>query len=401
MLGTLYFDQHVYIYGAGFAGLSLAYKLKKLGTPFTLYEKEKVGGKISTKMTEYGPVESAASTLYMNAKAEKFIQELELPYLDAQKKLKRWIYKEDGIVSPFSMHLLTQLILKMGKRFPKVTENSTVEDIFLPLLGRKYIEELLSPALQGIYGAEARDLHFLSLFPFSQTSEFVSYYSFLKFFKSEIKKDAAQKIKGSISFKGGMQTLINRLHEEVKDHIEPLPDNFILRPNTAICTSAPDAASLIEEFEPELAKLLNEIEYRPMTTLSFFMEEEIPELNKSFGMLIPQKYGGPILGIIHQSEVFPSNYSAHCYAVVCKGIVTKEEIYKELKLKFPHLELSNILEHSLTAWGTGLPLYNEKRFKAINQIKHVLKERTGIVLFGNYTDGISLRSMIEQTSLLK
>lgn len=401
MLGTINLDQHVYIYGAGFAGLSLAYRLKKLGTPFTLYEKEKVGGKISTRMTEYGPVESAASTLYMNANAEKFIQELELPYLDAQKHLKRWIYKNDGIVSPFPIHLLTQVIFKLAKRFPKVSESSSVEEVFIPLLGKKYIEELLSPALQGIYGAEAGELHFFSLFPFAQTKKISSYYAFIKTLKSEIKKEAAQKIKGSISFKGGMQTLINRLHHEVKDHIESLPDNFILRPNTAICTSAVDAAGLLKAYEPDLARMLKEIEYRPMTTLSFFMKEEIPELKKSFGILIPQKYGGPILGIIHQSEVFPTNYSAHCYAIVCKGIVTKEKIYQELELKFPDLDLSHILEHLLTAWETGLPLYNEKRFKAINQIKEILKKRTGIVLFGNYTDGISLRSMIEQTTLLK
>ncbi len=401
MLGTLNLDQHVYIYGAGFAGLSLAYRLKKLGTPFTLYEKEKVGGKISTKLTEYGPVESAASTLYMNAKAENFIQELGLPYLDAQKKLKRWIYKEGGLISPFSLSLLAKILFKMSKDLPPVTESSSVEDIFLPLLGRKYVEELLSPALQGIYGAQAHELHFLSLFPFSQERKFSNYYSFIKFFKSEIKKEAAKKIKGSISFKGGMQTLIDRLHEEVKDRIQPLPDSFILKPNTAICTNASDAAQLVEAFEPDIARLLKGIEYRPMTTMSFFMKEEIPELNKSFGMLIPQKYGGPILGIIHQSEVFPSNYSAHCYSVVCKGIVTEEEIFKEINQKFPHLKISLILEHSLKAWKTGLPLYDEKRFRAINQIKKVLSQKPGIVFFGNYTDGISLRSMIEQTSLLK
>lgn len=396
MLGTLIPNKHVYIYGAGFAGLSFAYRLKKLNIPFTIYEKEKIGGKISTHMTSFGPAEAAASTLYMNADAEKFLEEIGLPYIVANKKLKRWIWKKDGPASPMTLKLLARLLLKAPSRFPQITEESTVEDVFLPLLSRKYIDELLSPALQGIHGAEARDLHFLSIFPMARGKKFTSYIDFIRSLKKDIKKDAAIKIKGSVSFNGGMQTLIDRLHNEVFEHIKPLPDHFVLQPNTVICTTADEAANLLMNSEPVIAKELHNIEYRPITSLSFFLQNDLAGLKKSFGMLIPQKYGCSILGIIHQSEVFPQNYTAHCYSAVCKGTLDEKMIFTQMKHILKDFEEEKVLKCSLSSWKTGLPLYNNKRSQAVQAISRILEKKPGLMLFGNYTNGISLRSMIGQ-----
>lgn len=400
MLGTLLPDQHVYIYGAGFAGLSLAYRLKQKNIPFTLYEKEKIGGKINSRMTDYGPIEAAASTLYMNADAEKFLQELNLPGISAKKKLKRWIWKEEGIISPFNLRLISHLLLNLTKSFPSIRDDSSVEDIFLPLLGQKYIDDLLSPALQGIHAAEAKDLHFLSIFPFAQGKVFKNYFNFFKALKNNQKKEAALKMKGSVSFSGGMQTLIDRLHQVVIQHIQPLPAEFELRPNTVICTSAPDAAQMLQKYAPAIANELNSISYRPISSLTFFSKDNLIDLKNSFGMLIPQRFGSSILGIIHQSEIFPQNYSANCYSVVCKGIVNEAYVLNELKKKLRGFQESAVLESSLTSWKAGLPLYDRNRYKAILNLERLLQERPGLMLFGNYTKGISLRSMISQTSKL-
>ena len=183
----------------------------------------------------------------------------------------------------------------------------------------------------------------------------------------------------------------------MKPFIKPLPETFIFTPNTIICTSAKDAARLLEKDFPDVAKELDLIEYRPITSLSFFVKSEFKELTQSFGMLIPQKYGRKILGIIHQSEIFPENYKAHCYSVICKGILNRDEIFKELERIIPAFNSNNILESRLSQWENGLPLYNENRHQSLKKIEALLAERPGLVLFGNYTKGISLRSMIEQT----
>ena len=198
-----------------------------------------------------------------------------------------------------------------------------------------------------------------------------------------------------------MQTLINRLHQEVILHIEPLPAEFELRPNTVICTSAPDAARMLQNHAPDIAKELSDITYRPISSFSFFLKENLVDLKNSFGMLIPQRFGSSILGIIHQSEIFPQNYSAHCYSVICKGIANEGYVLNELEKKLRGFQRTAIIESTLTTWNAGLPLYDQSRFNAISNLEILLRNRPGLMIFGNYTKGISLRSMIGQTRRLE
>ena len=393
MFGHLIPSEPISIYGAGIAGLTLAYRLKKAGIPFTLYEKNRVGGKIATEHLSLGPAEAAASTLYMNANAEKFIKELNIPYFVSTPKLKRRIWK-NGPHSVFSLNLLLKGLCGLGKRFPHINEDSTVEEIFLPLLGKDLVDELLSSALQGIYGAEARDLHFLSLFPMAKGKQFKSYFAFLKELKNSMSSHKGT-IKGSISFPGGMQTLINSLHEEAKDHIRPLPERFSLSGNVVICTDALDAAEILKNAAPEISRELERIEYRHITSFTFFPSNEIPQLHQCFGMLIPQKFNKKILGVIHQSALFPQNYKGPCYNSVNKGLLNKEEAISELQSIFPDFDPASIRESKLTKWKRGLPLFNFERYQALQNIEQLLKERPGLMLFGNYTKGISIRAMIE------
>lgn len=400
MIGHILPQNHVHIYGAGFAGLSLAYRLKNLGIPFSLYEKQNIGGKISTNLSSYGPIERAASTLYMNVYAEKFVKDLNLPYLCAEKKLKRWLWLDGKIQSPLNFNVVKKIFINGWRRTPEITRDMTVEDFFLPLLEKKLIDELLSSALQGIYAAKAQELHLLSLYPFMEGKNYSNYFTFIKDLKQQMSAKAPQEIKGSISFSGGMQSLVNRLYEEVKESILPLPQSLILPPNTVICTDARDAADLVERERPEIAAELRKITYRPLSTLTFFSGQELSPLKKSFGMLIPQNYEGHILGIIHQSAIFPQNYKAHCYSVICKGVQCEQDIFSELKDKIPQLEEFKILDQSLTNWERGLPLYDKNRYESIKKIKELLQPTPGLAFFGNYTEGISLRSMIEQTQLI-
>lgn len=401
MLGSLLPERPVSIYGAGFSGLTVAYRMQQLGLDFHLYEKQRIGGKISSHSTVWGPLERAASTFYMNAEAERFIRELQLPYVRATSKLKRWIWLPDGATTVPTAGMLSALFLRAFKRFPSVTEDSTVEDIFLPLFGRKYTDELLSSSLQGIYTAEARALHFLSLFPWAKDRIFTNYFQFLYAFKKELGTKAASEIKGSISFPGGMQTLIGRLQGLMAPNIHPAPEEFQLKANTVICTSAPDAAILLEDAAPDVAEILGEIDYQPITSYGFFLKHELTQLKASFGLLIPQKFNSPILGIIHQSDIFPENYQAPCYTVICKGVLSQEEVLSELERKVRGFHRDEVLESSLESWRHGLPFYNRKRYQAIQQLQKVLPDHPGLMLFGNYTDGISLRAIIEQSRGLK
>ncbi len=49
--------REVHVIGAGVSGLLIAYYLKKAGHKVTVFEKDRAGGKIQTKLTEAGLAE--------------------------------------------------------------------------------------------------------------------------------------------------------------------------------------------------------------------------------------------------------------------------------------------------------------------------------------------------------
>src|SRR5690606_3994583 len=85
-------DRNVTIWGAGFSGLILGHYLKEQGYKVTIYEKSnKVGGKIHTKKTPAGLLETGPNALYMNADSMDLLKELKLEPLPATKKLRKLI----------------------------------------------------------------------------------------------------------------------------------------------------------------------------------------------------------------------------------------------------------------------------------------------------------------------
>ena len=399
MLGNLDNRRPVKIIGGGIAGLTLAYRLKQSGINFTLYEKDKVGGKIQTMMTDLGPVESAASTLYLNRPAVEFLHELDLEAVHTPSNLKRLVLNERGFTSPFSASLMFRIMTGLHKSPPHLSPDLSVEEAFLPLLGKKYVDEVLSPALQGIFGAEAKDLHFLSLFPVFEGKESHHYLSLLRTLKANIKSDQDPTNKGSVGLRGGMHVLIEKLRQEVSDNIQISDEKISSEDNLAICTGSQDAADLMRNIAPDISDQLRRIQYAPVSSFTIFTKRPLPDLAGAFGVLLPQKYGHSILGIINQSALFPVNYpKASCYRLICKGEITeKENLLSELRKVTSGIGPDNIISSYLTSWKSGLPLYNKERYEAVKNIETLLKGKKGLLFFGNYTNGISLRSMIAQT----
>src|SRR5690606_9296632 len=96
-------------------------------------------------------------------------------------------------------------------------------------------------------------------------------------------------LRGSVSFEGGMQALIDRLAEELKAEIRlNYKENFRIKGNTIVCTDAFNAAQLLEELRPEMAAELKRIRYQELSTTTVFLKRELKPLKRAFGVLIPQ-----------------------------------------------------------------------------------------------------------------
>lgn len=393
IIGKLIKNKPVHIWGAGVSGLVLAYYLKKAGYKVSLYEKsDRPGGKIGTKKTPYGPIELAANAIYLSPDALELLDELNLLPKTSSPKLKRYLYINGKYSTPLSFKLLIKLLLGWRKKIPAF-DAPTVEDFFLPLLGQKLIDHLVSPALGGIYASEARGLDMKSLFPEDYPAK--TYGEFFLNIKKRLKKNRQMRLKGSASFEGGMQTLIDGLTNELKDclHLNYQGD-FVRIDNTIICTDAMTASEILKG--TDYGRELKRITYKKLSSTTIYLKKKIDALKNSFGVLIPRDQKLHTIGILSNSDIFPFNYQDHpSYTFISPEIdEIKEKVISDLQQLAPEIKSEDFIYAETKLYPEALPLYNKERREAIENLHLLARQDEGLILFGNYVAGISLREMI-------
>ncbi len=391
-------DKNVTIYGAGFSGLILGYYLKSEGYKITIFEKSnKVGGKISTKKVEGGLVEKGPNALYLNFDGLELLKELKLEPLPASKKLKRLLMVNGKPKRPFQMGLLSKLGVNVRKKPPLITDGLTVAEFFRPLLGSEKVSSFISPVLSGVYAATSEQLHFRSIFDqVGNKAQFESYFDFIKLMLRHRKAQPKLEISGSVSFEGGMQTLINRLADVLKHDIKlNSKEPFKLKHNTIVCTDAMTASELLESVKPEMAKELSRIRYTELSSVTVFMKREIRPLTRAFGVLIPQETGFNSFGILNNKAIFPSNNeNMLSYTLIGRKKMNEEDILSDLRQLFPEIGKEDIDHTENNHWDKALPLYDLQRFLSVKKLHQIAQKEKNVAIFGNYVAGISLREMI-------
>jgi oxygen-dependent protoporphyrinogen oxidase len=390
-IGSIDPSKDTRIYGAGVSGLLIGFYLKKKGiTRFEIFEKtSKVGGKIGTELSSHGPIESAANAIYTNDDVYELLAELNLKPIAATEKLKKKVWRFGKVLSPpIKITEILRALLNLFKKCPSPTsEGLTVYAFFRPWLGEKLSFELLSAVLGGIYATDSKSLDFQSIFKLKTFPK--TYWQFIKMMKA--KREANKTKATSVSFDQGMQQFINAFSAELSDHLQ-LDNSPELDPNynNIICTDALDAATLIEKDHPFIAQELRTIEYTPLQTTTIFLDNPIVDLSRSFGILFPPQQSHRLLGILHNSAIFKRE--GHSYTFITKSEDPLQEVDKGLELlKSP----TNIVHKKSTLWEKAIPLYNHQRTQAVLSIRsQFINIPTGLVLFGNYVDGISIREMI-------
>lgn len=396
-------DKNVTIWGAGFSGLILGYYLKDMGYKITIYERSnKVGGKIQTKKTAAGLIEKGANALYMNADGMDLLKELKLEPLPASKKLKRLLMINGKPKRPVQLGIISKLTLHGHVKPPLITDGLTVAEFFKPLIGNDNINKFVSPILGGIYAAPAEQLHFKSVFPeLADKAQFVSYWEFVKTLIKIQKTKPRLEVSGSVSFEGGMQTLINRLADTLKHDIKlNYKESFRIKGNTILCTDALNASELTREVKPEFSAELARIRYQGLTSVTVFMKREIRSLQKSFGVLIPLENGFNSIGVVNNKAIFPSNNeNVFSYTFISRKQCTDEEVMADIKALYSEFTPDDIDYMENTYWDNALPVYDLQRYLAVKKLHQLAKKEDNFAIFGNYVAGISLREMISAARL--
>ncbi len=391
-------DHHITIWGAGFSGLILGYYLKDQGYRITIHEKSnRVGGKIQTKKTGQGLAEKGANALYLNKDGLELLRELQLEPMPATKKLRRLLMINGKPKQPFQLSLFSKIISNIYKKPPLISDGLSVAEFFNSLLGEEKIQHYLSPALGGLYATPASQLHFKSLFPqVGKKAQFDSYWSFIKMMIKEKKSEPKLDISGSVSFDGGMQTLINRLAEVLRHDIKlNSKEHFRLKGNTIICTDAISAAELLKDARPEISSELARIKYNSLSSTTVFTKREIKSLNKAFGVLIPLENNFHSIGVINNKAIFPANNeNINSYTFISPKNLDANEILKDIQGLSPDFSKVDVQLIETTNWEKALPVYDLQLYLAVKKLHQLLMKETNLAIFGNYVAGISLREMI-------
>lgn len=400
-IGRLGSSKEVHIIGAGVSGLLMGYYLKKSGFTVTIFEQDNVGGKISTSKTPAGIAETAANAIFTNPDVMELLAELEIPYILPRASLKKKIWRGSKIRSfPLTPRELFLVLLRLFRRVPKDVPSLSVFGFFSPLLGEKAAFEVLSAVFGGIYASDAKELHFKSVFKNDVQAR--TYFGYLREL-AKARKASGHKAE-SISFKGGMQTFINALSEALKDSIV-LEKKTEIDPdaNTIVCGDAVEAAGLLKNEGQEIRDLLKSVKYRPLSTGTYFLKRPVEELEGSFGILFAPNSGFASLGILHNSAIFEgrvehSEEEQRSYTFIAKGDrFAEEDALDDLKKLDGRkvLEAGDLVASRQTHWKRGIPVYNRGRRLAIDKLRESVAQRgPGLVVFGNYVDGISIREMV-------
>ncbi len=377
--------QRIAVVGAGISGLSHAYYIKKRfpDSHVVLFNGQKPGGNVATETFEGATLEPGPdSYLDRTGLFNQLVTELGLKdkvIFEDKKSAKRYILKDGYLVnapkSPGGL-ITTSLLffpekirifLAMRRKF-SLWPTITLFDAARNVLGFSAAEYLASPFARGVYGSEAEDLEFSSIFPqlFGKIVAAPRLKNALKeymlerkgFWQSEL--GTAEFNKGIYSFKGGMITWIDAYVAKLTAMGVEIVNEKISRVqrsgseqmqlsskqrsydafNKVVFTvGAADLSYVMRDLDKEVSKKVGELKHSPINVVySAWSRKEFSY--GGYGFLVPRKERSAILGSIFASNVFPGRASEDTF-------LTKTMISGESDL-FNDTELSALAEESLT-----------------------------------------------------
>jgi oxygen-dependent protoporphyrinogen oxidase len=429
MLGSLNkAKREVTIVGAGIAGMLAAYNLDKQGYEVTLLEsKDRAGGLIQTRRTEYGIAETAAHSLLAAPAVRELCRELGVELLDVRKDSRARFIVRDGKLRKFPLKFTE--VAGIVRRAAFARAENHVDAQTLDAWGRRHLGDaalqyLLTPFVRGIYGVQPNELGVAASFPslLIEPGHTLLGMMLRKSFKRSSAKNGSQEkgSKGMVAPRNGMSDFVERLEQELEQRlgarfrrgvrVDALPD----APNLIIATPSYAAANLLEGEAPDLSQSLREIPYTPLVTVTAFVERaSFSREVKGVGALVPASEERKCLGILFTSSSFEnrvfdeSRYAS--FTILLGGTLqpqwvsaSDEEIKQAVREELASLLgiEGEPLELIITRWPRAIPQYSIALPKVWNAARESWCGQPGRILFGNYTGQVSLRGMIESAANL-
>jgi len=428
------------IIGGGISGLVSAYSAIQSGSTVILYEKSnQLGGLIGTKYSENGLVEQAANGFLNSSSIEKLTKDLNLKLLKPESSSKkRRFFRNNKLHSlPISIFALLRGIF--GFCFinsePNLDEN--MQEWSQRIFGKDFTEFIIEPAIGGIYSTELELMYVPSVFSKFKFYNGKSLLRNLLFHFKNKKKEIKPNLRGLVSFQNGMQELIKALHtcilnnSKSKIHLNSKISNLnhFLESNKnneiRICTSLFETIELIKEWE--LAKEIfpkydiRSFSYQSICTITQFgMNTIFPY--KAFGILFPRNQNLFVKGVLANHCIFKGRVKNLPYSEtwIYSGDWLNDATETSVKEIFENernflLSKLNKLRNNdpnrkiflpdihIKIWKNVFPIYNKNLYNFNNfldEIEFICEQKGNPIRFyGNYRNGIGIRSLIENAMI--
>ena len=290
----------VTVVGAGFAGLTLAYYLKREGFQVLVVEKQgRTGGLVGTVQTEFGPVETGPNALLSNRSIETLFEELGVPFAERLKsRRRRYIFDGDQPSRwPLDLNDSVKLAwralrLFLGDRALRPAARESIASWGDRFGGELFTDRVLAPGLQGIYAGDPKLLSAVLILKNMFT-----------------RQNRRGRFKGSVAPERGMGQLMRALTKRLaKDGVRityeerfAMPE-FITNP-LVLTVPAWTAADLLKTSHPRVAETLGRCQSLALVSqTAFFAPRESDP--RGFGCLFPRVDKFHHLGVLFNSDVF-------------------------------------------------------------------------------------------------
>lgn len=439
----------VCVIGGGISGLCTAFRLKKKGVEVWLIEQNRLcGGNIQTEKTDDFLIEWGPNSTIVSALLFELISQLglsaEVAQADETAK-KRYILKNGRLRAlPLKIiDIISSDIFSKGAKLrllrepfikEKSPEDESVAEFFERRFGREVVDFAVNPFVSGIFAGSPERLSIKSAFPHIFQME-KGYGSILKAFlfgkKEKPGEFVPKRMSRTVSFKNGMQTLTDKLAENLADELKTETEVVQLKTENgkwkiktdsgnldgelfdALVLATPSfvAAKLIENLDGKLARQLGEIYHPPLAVIvSAFHKKDINFDLDGFGFLIPQVEGRKILGSLWSSVIFENRApkDVHLLTTFIGGTRNADLFDKSDKELFDiaFAELDEILGvrgkpifQQLKRWQRAIPQYNIGYEKITDSIEKFKNIHAGFFFCSNFYRGISVSDCIKSSVL--
>ncbi len=435
-------DIDVLVIGGGISGLAVAHLVAQEGLSVEVWERDsQPGGQIRSHQ-EAGYLTEQAASMVLNFRPEvnRFMQGagLESSKTPRANTANRYLVDGDRLVAlPMKLGglLASPLWSQRGKLRLALEAfvprgggpHETVSEFITRRLGKEVLDKAMGPFVAGPLASDPDLANAFSVLP--RLTGLEQRYGSLTMgvFVHRILRRRTATVTEGFSFRGGMSTLVETLAGDpgigfhsgyTVTELEPVRQGWKITGNARgteqVCRArqvilsvpADVAARLTRPLDSTLGRLVDEIEYAPLTVIhTGFSRTAVSHPLDGNGFLVPRTAGASITGCQWMSSLFPhrappgkvllSSYLGGALHPAATDLDDEHSLTETLRTLQPMLGIKGDPEWvRIDRHPRALPLYYGAYHERMLAIDARLQKLPGLYLEANYRGGISIRDRI-------